>query len=330
MRMHKQHFRPVICLLLFLFLLNTSLTHIHAEQLPEKLSPFWRILVAVATKAPSENEPAEMISSNPTNDDAKSQNVSCTTSETDSNYSTIRPNYFKWWKKDDDLVRGIIRTYGGSDREAWKTVEYFFQELELLNEDKAIKWRDILEYWDYVNHDMELNNKILPDGLNDTSQFCLIAPGYMLLYDGTIQEELLNRLEMLLDCANQYPNAYILCSGGGKAVISEAEAMANWLIEHGIENDRIILEEKSSTTDENILFSYRMLTTEYPDITEVAIVSSDYHVRWGIVSLYMLCEIGDHPLTVVSHAACPTQMRNNNMRLHQMEGMLTIFHTVTH
>ena len=63
--------------------------------------------------------------------------------------------------------------------------------------------------------------------------------------------------------------------------------MADWLIDHGIPEERIILEEQADNTEENIAFSKELLADKGIDLTgNIAVVSSDYHLfraslLWG-------------------------------------------------
>ena len=67
--------------------------------------------------------------------------------------------------------------------------------------------------------------------------------------------ELVGRCETALACAAQYPNAYLIVTGGGTASgnrsATEADVMAAWLEEHGIGKEKIIIENRSLTTDQN-------------------------------------------------------------------------------
>ena len=55
--------------------------------------------------------------------------------------------------------------------------------------------------------------------------------------------------------------------------------MANWLMDHGIPEERIILEEQADNTEENIRFSKELLAGQGIDLTgSIAVVSSDYHL----------------------------------------------------
>ncbi|NSL50665.1 YdcF family protein [Bacillus sp. P2(2020)] len=87
---------------------------------------------------------------------------------------------------------------------------------------------------------------------------------------------LYNRVSKALEYLKENPTSKVVVSGGqGKGeAITEAEAMAQFFYENGIERDRIIKEEKSTTTFENIKFSKEFLNGE----KEVIIVSNDFHL----------------------------------------------------
>ncbi len=61
--------------------------------------------------------------------------------------------------------------------------------------------------------------------------------------------------------------------------VTEAGQMAKWLEEQGIAPERIIVENRSISTEENAMFAYRILQQDYPQIRSIALVSSDYHLR---------------------------------------------------
>lgn len=93
------------------------------------------------------------------------------------------------------------------------------------------------------------------------------------------------RLETAADFAKLHPEAYVICSGGQGAdeIVSEASAMAGWLQAHGISQKRILLEEQSTSTMENLTFSYQLWQSvqnskgeDAPD--RIVVVSSEYHM----------------------------------------------------
>lgn len=69
------------------------------------------------------------------------------------------------------------------------------------------------------------------------------------------------RLEKAAECFSISPDAYIIVSGGMGTDESDTEAtvMKNWLTRNGIPDERIIEEDESSSTEENMLFSQRIV-----------------------------------------------------------------------
>lgn len=108
-------------------------------------------------------------------------------------------------------------------------------------------------------------------------------PEYVIVLGAGIKEDgsptltLLNRLEKCVVYAGKNPEARIIVSGGqGKNEPEpEAQAMAKYLVERGISPDRIIIEDKSTSTMENFKFS-KMLMEK--DVKEVAFITNDFHV----------------------------------------------------
>jgi uncharacterized SAM-binding protein YcdF (DUF218 family) len=72
----------------------------------------------------------------------------------------------------------------------------------------------------------------------------------------------------------------VLIVSGGKGSderISEAEAMARYLIERGLPEDRVVREDQSRTTEENLRFSREIMELSRPGYRCI-IVTSNYHV----------------------------------------------------
>lgn len=182
-----------------------------------------------------------------------------------------------------DLQRRIIA--GFDDEEAVPSVEELLEELEALDPVQGELWSRIVEYWHFANEEMEVYEDALPDDLPDDDSLCIVVLGFELNDDGSMQDELLGRLETALSCAEQYPNAYVVCTGGGTAKdnpdVTEAGLMGDWLVEHGLDRDRLIIEDQSHTTAQNAVFSYDILLEKYPQVHDVVIVSSLYHIPWG-------------------------------------------------
>lgn len=161
-------------------------------------------------------------------------------------------------------------------------------DLKAAAPEKAAAWSVICDTWSTAYAEGYVHPDILPDGLPEDNSLAIVVLGYELNADGTMREELIGRLSTAYDCAMKYPNAYLIMTGGGTAAnnksVTEADSMADWLRAKGISDDRIIVENKSLTTLENAANSFRILEEHYPTVTKLTIVTSDYHVPWGVVN----------------------------------------------
>ena len=85
-----------------------------------------------------------------------------------------------------------------------------------------------------------------------------IILGNRLNDDGTISKIQEERLQMALEIEELFKPDYFILSGGVAnplAKISEAEAMYNYLVEKGIDKNKLIKEDQSHSTVENALYS---------------------------------------------------------------------------
>ena len=92
---------------------------------------------------------------------------------------------------------------------------------------------------------------------------------------------LVRRCEGALQYLNEHPKTIAIVSGGmGKGEqITEAQAMHDWLIAHGVAPERIIMEPKATSTMENLKFSFDIIRARGDEPQgHVAIVSSAYHL----------------------------------------------------
>lgn len=106
--------------------------------------------------------------------------------------------------------------------------------------------------------------------------------GYALDEEGNIQEALEYRLELALKLLKQNPTSKIIVTGGvPKNGINEAQAMHEWLVDQGIDEDRIIQESLATDTVENALFSMKK-ATEIESSNNLTVISSAVHIRRSI------------------------------------------------
>ena len=219
----------------------------------------------------------------------------------------------------DALIEQIITYRGCYGAQADDKVNSLLAELKKKDSRQGKLWKDIMDYWDYANTEMTVNTDRLPDGLPDDDTLAVIVLGFELNPDGSMQDELISRLQVALTCAEQYPNAYVVCTGGGTAAnnpaVTEGGLMGAWMLEHGLDRDRLIIENKSRTTAENASNSYDILLRDYSQVSSVALVSSSYHIAWGSLLfeasfLRAASEKHTPEIHVISNSACEIENRN--------------------
>jgi uncharacterized SAM-binding protein YcdF (DUF218 family) len=90
------------------------------------------------------------------------------------------------------------------------------------------------------------------------------------------------RLDAALEYLNTYPDAKCIVTGGkgDENNLSEAQCMFNYLTAAGIAPDRVQMEDRATSTVENLKYVRSML-----DTNEVDILSSDFHLyRSGLIA----------------------------------------------
>jgi len=106
----------------------------------------------------------------------------------------------------------------------------------------------------------------------------------------TVSRTLAHRLDSALDYWRQNPQAYIIVCGGlgNRAVITEAEAMARYLVANGVDRDKILLEDLSTSTFENLTFAAEILNGRFPDGYRAVLITSDFHTfRAGRIARHL-------------------------------------------
>jgi uncharacterized SAM-binding protein YcdF (DUF218 family) len=120
------------------------------------------------------------------------------------------------------------------------------------------------------------------------------------LWGDQLSPTLRYRLDKCLEYLREHPEAKVVVSGGQgpDEYISEAEAMQRYLVANSIEEHRVVLEDKSTSTYENLLFSKQILEQIAAGEDEILIITSDFHMfrakllasRMGIVAYGMCAE----------------------------------------
>ncbi len=210
------------------------------------------------------------------------------------------------------LATDMVHIWRTRQEEGSDEIFALLEELKRVEPELGKAWEGIMKTWEYVDTEMEIHYEALPEDLAKDDRLCIVVLGYQLKSDGSMTPELVGRCETAFRCAEAYPNALIAVTGGGTASqnrsATEADAMADWLISHGISRERIIIENTSLTTVQNAKKTCDILAEHYPQINQVAIVSSDYHIPLGTLlfneaAILYEYENGILPYTVVANAA---------------------------
>lgn len=113
------------------------------------------------------------------------------------------------------------------------------------------------------------------------------------------------RLDAAIAYAKKNPRAFLVLSGGqgpGETV-TEAEAMKNYILANApsIRFTQLILENESTSTHENMVFSKRKLDARFAPGYKVAFVTSDFHVMRS----HVLANFAGFKETTHLHAEVP-------------------------
>lgn len=121
----------------------------------------------------------------------------------------------------------------------------------------------------------------------------IVILGCQIRKDGTLTKLLQGRADAALDFSKKQERfaqkAPVFVPSGGQGsdeVISEAQAIKNYLLSQGIPEDRILLEDQSTSTAENMMRSRILIHTRKNDASPViAFATTNYHVfRSGVIA----------------------------------------------
>lgn len=215
----------------------------------------------------------------------------------------------------------LIQYYRHHQGAAKNVIWDITRQMKEIDRKQGAIWEKIMFDWDWINSDMPIYQDVLPDGLPQDNSLCIVVMGFGLNEDGSIRPELENRLNVALRSALKYPSASILVTGGQTGAVegvTEAGQMAAWLQRNGIDSGRIIQEKQSLSTTANAVNCYKLLTKAYPQVTSLAIVTSDYHITescamFAVVSNYQSGYKSGKSLELVANAVCETESEYDSL-----------------
>lgn len=172
-----------------------------------------------------------------------------------------------------------------------ESYQHYQQILKKLYPQRHLQMEEVFAV---IDHTLKMP---LTDNLNATdlealsklgSHAAITTLGYMLDPDGSMNPILIKRLEKTLELAQLLPDAIIIVTGGvPKSHQTEANLMAQWLQEKGIDAQRIYQDNYARSTVENALFSRYILTSK--QIKQAVILSSGSHVRRAQALFTLAC-----------------------------------------
>ena len=111
-----------------------------------------------------------------------------------------------------------------------------------------------------------------------------------------------DRLDKALDYLEDHPDMTVVVSGGQgpDEHISEAQCMYDYLTEHGVDEEQILLEDRSSNTVENLRYTMELLADEGYDTTaDMVVVSNGFHLTRVRMLWSRVCG-GDYNLSTLA------------------------------
>lgn len=150
---------------------------------------------------------------------------------------------------------------------------------------------------------------VIRDAKTDYNDDCeyLMLLGNQVVGKDTPSPLMLERTDRAVEYLKENEDCFVVVCGGittDEQIISESALMEKILTEKGVNPDRIILEDKSTTTFENFEFAKEVIekhSGESIEDVDVAFLSSDYHIHRASV-------IADHfGFNDIGKVSCKTE-----------------------
>jgi uncharacterized SAM-binding protein YcdF (DUF218 family) len=142
---------------------------------------------------------------------------------------------------------------------------------------EAKLWTGFIASWSSINNSMTMNTAV-PDGLPAKGHVFVVL-GSALTSSGTMSTKFERRLKLVVKALQKYPAAKVLVSGGAaRNGVTEAEAGRKWLLAKDIDESRIVVEKKSSSTIGNAKYSMAALAAA-DTVTSYSLISDSSHLR---------------------------------------------------
>jgi uncharacterized SAM-binding protein YcdF (DUF218 family) len=132
-----------------------------------------------------------------------------------------------------------------------------------------------------------------------------------------------DRLDKALDYLDDHPGLTVVVSGGqGRdEPMSEAQAMYDYLVEHGVDGERILLEDQSHNTDQNLRNTVELLADAgYDADADIVVVSNGFHLTRVRMLWSRICG-GDDNLSTL---AAPSSHLPSRLKMYLREPLALV------
>ncbi|WP_019614764.1 YdcF family protein [Psychromonas ossibalaenae] len=174
-------------------------------------------------------------------------------------------------------------------------------KLQAVNVDSADLVTTLINTVDQIS-----SQKVIDDyeqiNLKSYKQPVIWIFGHALDADGTANSILNARLDMVIALAKKHPHSKIMVTGGvPKQGNTEARVMRETLAAAGIDASRVIIEDRSTDTVQNVTFGLPLLSEHKPDA--VVLISSPFHLPRAASVFKMHALVNDFDVEVLTLAS---------------------------
>ena len=132
-----------------------------------------------------------------------------------------------------------------------------------------------------------------------------------------------DRLDEALAYLEDHPDMTVVVSGGQgpDEHISEAQCMYDYLTEHGVDGEQILMEDRSHNTVQNLRYTVELLAAEGYDTTaDILVVSNGFHLTRVRMLWSRVCG-GDYDLSTL---AAPSSHVPSRLKMYLREPLALV------
>lgn len=182
--------------------------------------------------------------------------------------------------------------------------------LEIVNPEAATAVSEMLNKADAL-FNAEYGNEPKTDMVPDA----ITVFGQTPKSNGTPSSGMLSRLEVALKLAEQFPEAKIILSGGDvKTEFTEASVMKTWMLEQGVDESRIILDEAARDTLGNAIGT--LIELEKLDAHKLIVVGTMLHIPRATTTMTLYAEHMGYDLEIDSVGGGEVEVKDEGERLY--------------